>query len=361
MDKVIYATLFGAILIFLNAASVSSVQDNENHSAVMAPADSAVTDLKRYEELGNWVSAHLVKEVDVYQGQLFVAAVPSFADPSKQLIDRMRVFVRNSSPRGYRFLFAVRCGEWSKSVSGSIEGVRPEAQVLKVKQDFSFDVSPRCKLTESSMEEIKEAEGISGPEPTSSQLPGVDDAELVRRLKALKGRTASQEGASSWKNVDEACKQPSVAELANAPTSTIGKNMTACIKAADEAIAAMSATKAEADINERSSSSEGALLLVTAANEYYQPGSGYMHLEGEVKNVSGQSLNKVLAVVSYYTAAGEYVTTDSNLIDFQPILSNQTSPFHVLTPGNPAITGWKLQFQILGEGTVPSEFRAIPR
>jgi len=152
-----------------------------------------------------------------------------------------------------------------------------------------------------------------------------------------------------------------VAELANAPTSTIGKNMTACIKAADEAIAAMSATKAEADINERSSSSEGALLLVTAANEYYQPGSGYMHLEGEVKNVSGQSLNKVLAVVSYYTAAGEYVTTDSNLIDFQPILSNQTSPFHVLTPGNPAITGWKLQFQILGEGTVPSEFRAIPR
>ncbi len=348
MNKYIYATLVGAILIFLNAASVSSVQD--------APVGNSVNPLKPYKQMGSWVVAHLMKRVDVYQGQLFVDAFPGFADSSKQLIDRMRISVTNSSPRGYRFLFTVRCGEWSKTVSGSIEGVTPAPSAFNVKRDFSFDVTPHCKLTDSSLEEIKEAEGTSGPEPTSSQLPGVDDAELVRRLKALKGRTASQHVSSSRNKVDEACKQPSVAELANSPTSMIGKNMTACAKAADEAAAAISTTKAEADINERSSSNEGALLLVTAANEYYQPASGYMHLEGEVKNVSGQSLNNVLAVVSYYTAAGEYVTTDSNLIDFQPILSNQTSPFHVLTPGNPAIERWKLLFKIFNGGTIPSEF-----
>jgi hypothetical protein len=360
MNKNIYATLVGTILVFFNAAPASSVQDAPADSAVNAPADSAVTDLKRYKELGNWVHTHLVKEVDVYQGQLFVAAVPSFADPSKQLIDRMRVFVRNSSPRGYRFLFAVRCGEWSKSVSGSIEGVMPEAQVLKVKRDFSFDVTPQCKLTESSLEEIKEAEGTSGPEPKSSQVPGVDDGELLRRLKFLKDRTASQQGPSIWNKVDEACKQPSVAELANAPTSTIGKNMTACAKAADEARATMTASKAALDTDQRTSSTQGALLAVTAANEYYDS-LGSRHLEGEVRNISGQSLNAVWAVVSYYTAAGEYVRSDTAPIEFQPILPHQTSPFHIVGPENPAITRWKLQFKIFGGGTVPSEFRQVPR
>lgn len=353
MDKYIYATLVGTILVFLTAAPVSSVQD--------APVGNSVMDLKPYKEMGNWLVAHFVKRVDVYQGQLTVVALPRLADTSKQLIDRMRISVSNSSSRGYRFLFAVRCGQWSKTVSGSIEGVTPAPLVFEVKRDFSFDVTPQCKLTDTSLEEIKEAEGTSGPEPTSSQVPGVDDAELLRRLKFLKDRTASQQGSSIWKKVDEACKQLSVAELVNAPTSTIGKNMTACAKATDEARAAMTASKAESDTNQGPSSTEGTLLAVTAANEYYEPRSGYMHLEGEVQNVSGQSLNHVWAVVSYYTAGGEYVNSGSAPIEFQPILSNQTSPFQIVSPGNPAITKWKLQLKIFGGGTVPSEFRTIPR
>jgi hypothetical protein len=199
------------------------------------------------------------------------------------------------------------------------------------------------------------------PQQTSaSVVPGVSEAEMAQRLRAIQGSSVGASKPSIWDKVNGACKQRSPAELVNTPTSTIGKDMTDCAKAVDEAGAAMTASKAESNTNQRTSSTEGTLLIVTSANEYFEPRSGYMHLEGEVRNVSGQSLNKVWAVVSYYTANGEYVNSDSAPIEFQPILPSQTSPFQIVSPGNPAITKWRLQFKIFGGGTVPSELKPMP-
>jgi hypothetical protein len=307
----------------------------------------------------------LWKKADLNNGALKVAATAEVGIPGL-VIERANVYVRNISPAKQAYTLTVTCGEWSKTVSGSLDAAESsQANQAFGKPAYTLEVSPPCNAVDSGLELSwpNEIQGRLENESTPV-VPLAWDTETVKGPGAPKGeegRTASQVVSSSQRKVNEACKQPSVAELANSPTSIIGKNMATCAKAIDEAEAALAASHPDSDTIQSSAPTDGAMLVVTAANEYYQPGSGYRHIEGEVKNVAGQSLKNVEAVVSYYTADGEYVTTERNLIEFQPILSNQTSPFQILTPGNPAITRWKLQFQIMGGGTLPSAFRTNSR
>ncbi|MFP4053126.1 MAG: FxLYD domain-containing protein [Phycisphaerae bacterium] len=79
---------------------------------------------------------------------------------------------------------------------------------------------------------------------------------------------------------------------------------------------------------------------------------GFAIAEGEVTNISGSKLQNVMAVVSYYDASGEVITTDSTLTEFNPILPGQTSPFRVMTVRNPAMESTRLRFRHLMGGTI---------
>lgn len=82
------------------------------------------------------------------------------------------------------------------------------------------------------------------------------------------------------------------------------------------------------------------LLSLNCYEEY-----GFFHITGEVKNISGKSLENVEAVGTTYTEDGTFVKSDSMLIEYDPVLNNQVSPFEVMMTSNPAISKCNVSFK----------------
>jgi len=79
---------------------------------------------------------------------------------------------------------------------------------------------------------------------------------------------------------------------------------------------------------------------------------GYIFVEGEVKNVSNRKLENVVAVGTFRTKSGEHVKTEDALLDYNPILPGQISPFKAGGTTNPQITNCNLTFKYLMGGTI---------
>ena len=77
-----------------------------------------------------------------------------------------------------------------------------------------------------------------------------------------------------------------------------------------------------------------------------------MFVRGEVKNVSSNKLKNVVAVGVFRTKDGELVKSEDALIDYNPIMPGQTSPFSAGGTDNPQISGCQLEFKYLMGGTV---------
>ncbi|MBK9526998.1 MAG: hypothetical protein IPO41_01435 [Acidobacteria bacterium] len=94
----------------------------------------------------------------------------------------------------------------------------------------------------------------------------------------------------------------------------------------------------------KSSSPELKVLSKKGTIEY-----SFVTVEGQVQNISGASLEAVQAVVTHYDGNGSFVTSDSALIEYNPLLPGQTSPYKVLTRHNPAMKTFNVEFKhILG-------------
>ena len=80
---------------------------------------------------------------------------------------------------------------------------------------------------------------------------------------------------------------------------------------------------------------------------------GYMWVMGEVKNVSAEKLAHVTAVAEFRTASGELVKAEDALLEYNPIMPGQTSPFKAGGTQNPAATKCGLSFKyLLGGGEI---------
>lgn len=117
------------------------------------------------------------KSIDVWEGRLTFRAAPRFIEAQRTLVNRTEINIRNSSARAYRFVFVVKCGDWSKSILGNIESSSgpPSEKAIPV------DLASPCKWSDLSLEQIREAEGLEGLEPQPSKVLGIDDAELARQ------------------------------------------------------------------------------------------------------------------------------------------------------------------------------------
>lgn len=80
---------------------------------------------------------------------------------------------------------------------------------------------------------------------------------------------------------------------------------------------------------------------------------GYVTAEGRVKNISGKNLENLRAVVTWYANDGEFITSDSGLIEYDPILADQTSPFKVIARHNPAMKKASIEFKEMFGGKIP--------
>jgi hypothetical protein len=100
-----------------------------------------------------------------------------------------------------------------------------------------------------------------------------------------------------------------------------------------------------------STPSEIKLLMLISENWHIE--YSYAMMEGQVMNISGQRLEDVMAVVNFYDAKGDFITSDQALIAYNPILPNQTSPFTIPTAYNPAMKKASVEFKYLMGGSIP--------
>ena len=57
----------------------------------------------------------------------------------------------------------------------------------------------------------------------------------------------------------------------------------------------------------------------------------------------------------YTTGNGDVVKTSDAMVDFQPLLAGQRSPFSTMTTDNPAIRTCNVAFKTMFGGEVPAE------
>lgn len=84
---------------------------------------------------------------------------------------------------------------------------------------------------------------------------------------------------------------------------------------------------------------------------------GFAFIRGEVTNVSGRRLENVVAVGTWRTADGTFIVSDDALIDFDPLLPGQTSPFEIISRYNPLMSRCNLQFKHLFGEQIPARER----
>jgi len=80
----------------------------------------------------------------------------------------------------------------------------------------------------------------------------------------------------------------------------------------------------------------------------------YATYEGQVKNISNVPLKNVQAVVTWYDGNGNMITSGNAMIQYNPILPGQTSPFKVMETSNPAMKKAGVEFSHLMGGTIRS-------
>ena len=91
-------------------------------------------------------------------------------------------------------------------------------------------------------------------------------------------------------------------------------------------------------------------LALLSTRSSLSSGGGYFTIEGEVKNISGSTLENVVAVVSTYNDDQDFITSESALIEYTTLLPSQISPFEVMVDYNPAMVRYKVVFKhLLGE------------
>lgn len=98
-----------------------------------------------------------------------------------------------------------------------------------------------------------------------------------------------------------------------------------------------------------------AAKLLIVSQKGYSSEYGYNYVEGQVKNTSSESLQHVTAVATWYGADGKFITSDNALVEYDPLLPGQTSPFKVGSRTNPAMKKYSLAFKKLLGGEIPSE------
>jgi hypothetical protein len=85
-----------------------------------------------------------------------------------------------------------------------------------------------------------------------------------------------------------------------------------------------------------------------------QTSESFVEAKGLVKNISSERLENVQAVVTFFNKDKDFITSSDALIEYNPIMPGQTSPFSVLETYNPAMRSATIEFKHLMGGTIPT-------
>lgn len=74
---------------------------------------------------------------------------------------------------------------------------------------------------------------------------------------------------------------------------------------------------------------------------------GYVTVEGQVGNISGRKLENVEAVARFFADDGTFITSDSSIIEYNPLMPGQVSPFKIMATHNPMMQRVSVAFKIM--------------
>ncbi len=93
-------------------------------------------------------------------------------------------------------------------------------------------------------------------------------------------------------------------------------------------------------------------------SENFSKEYGFVKVNGEVTNISSQSIKNVEAETTFYDDSGNVIKTTSALLELNPILPGQTSPYQTMDTDNPEIKREKTSFSVMMGGSVPYRDKA---
>lgn len=96
-------------------------------------------------------------------------------------------------------------------------------------------------------------------------------------------------------------------------------------------------------------------LALLSGRGYEAEVGGYHYVEGQVKNLTDQPLKNITAVSTWYDKDGNFVKSDDALIDYNPLLPGQTSPFKTISTGNPVMSRFSIEFKELLGGALRTD------
>jgi len=90
---------------------------------------------------------------------------------------------------------------------------------------------------------------------------------------------------------------------------------------------------------------EGSVLELTAVTMHRT--TQYVVVEGMVRNISDGPLDNVMAIVLFFDSASEFVTSDSALIEYVPLMPGQASSFKIHVRWKPTLVQFRVEFKEL--------------
>ncbi len=101
--------------------------------------------------------------------------------------------------------------------------------------------------------------------------------------------------------------------------------------------------------------SEPKYLLEIQKVSYTKEDTGFDIAEGSVKNIGLEPMKNVVAVVQYLDKNDNFIKSAQALIEYNPILVGQSSPFKVITSDNPVITKGLVEFKFISGETIQTK------
>lgn len=90
-----------------------------------------------------------------------------------------------------------------------------------------------------------------------------------------------------------------------------------------------------------------ALLSSRGYKEY-----DYSIVEGQVRNTSSRSIQSIVAVVTWYDDNDNFVTSESALIEYDPLVAGETSTFKVMSRTPASARRYSIDFKRFGSGSI---------
>jgi hypothetical protein len=71
----------------------------------------------------------------------------------------------------------------------------------------------------------------------------------------------------------------------------------------------------------------------------------FWYIDGEITNLTGQALNNVQVLSTWYDNQGKAVAAHTDMVDLKQLLPGETSAFRTITSVQPSMTTYRLEFR----------------